>query len=168
MALFAHLRRVIDKDRFIEGHHQTHFGLKVPGGTASLTIGSHPYRCAAENCGKSFNNSADLWKHYTEMGVPGFEQGPEAEKPATPSQAVQDSLKLIEESGPPDAALASAPCADLSLCSVCMDKPPEVVMVPCGHIYACEPCGKKLRECALCREPVAQVLRVYYSTNQRQ
>merc|ERR1711959_880192 len=44
MALFAHLRRVIDKERFIEGHHQSHFGLKVPGGPAGLQ-GAGPHRC---------------------------------------------------------------------------------------------------------------------------
>ncbi|CAK9028921.1 Sodium/calcium exchanger 1 [Durusdinium trenchii] len=31
MALFAHLRRLIDKERFVEGHHQEHFRLKIGG-----------------------------------------------------------------------------------------------------------------------------------------
>lgn len=167
MALFAHLRRVIDKDHFIEGHHQVHFGLKVSGGPAALGAAG-PHRCAAEKCNKSFSNSSDLWRHYHEMGVIGFEQLPPSDTPAVPV-SVQESSQLREESGPPETGNADgmAPDINLSLCSVCMDSPPDVVMVPCGHIYACEKCGKKLKECALCREPVTQVLRVYYSTHER-
>jgi hypothetical protein len=160
MALFAHLRRVIDKERFIEGHHQTHFALKIPGGPGGL-VGAGHHRCVAESCGKAFANSTELWQHYNEMGVPGFEQAPPCEKPSLATSA-QDSLQLREESGPADDTPLDS---GLSLCSVCMDQPPDCVMVPCGHIYACEKCGKKLKECALCREPVTQVLRIYYSTN---
>lgn len=162
MALFAHLRKVIDKDRFFEGHHQTHFDLKVAGGPAGL--GAGPHKCLAKNCGKSFGNSDELWSHYNEMGVPGFEELPPCKKCDGQGNASQ----LNEESGP---ALANStlpaedmPSHDLAHCSVCMDRAPEVVMVPCGHIYACEKCGKKLSECAICRMPVKQVLRVYYSS----
>lgn len=164
MALFAHLRRVIDKERFIEGHHQSHFTHKVPGGPASL--GAGPHRCTAKDCGKAFANSTDLWQHYHEMGVPGFEHPPPSKESSVAASA-QEHLQLREEIGPAEAGDPAelALGGDLSVCSVCMDHPPEVVMVPCGHIYACESCGKKLKECALCREPVAQILRVYYSTN---
>jgi len=160
MALFAHLRRVIDKERFFEGHHQVHFGLNVPGGPAG--IGAAPYRCNAANCNKTFSSSKELWLHYYEMGVPGFEQPPPSDAPSTAavSAAAQANTTLHEESGPPDVTEAGG---DLTLCSVCMDRAPDAVMVPCGHIYACEQCGKQLKECALCREPVSQVLRVYYS-----
>jgi hypothetical protein len=162
MALFAHLRRVIDKDRFFEGHHQTHFGLKVAGGPAGL--GAGPHKCLAKNCGKSFASSDDLWSHYNEMGVPGFEELLLCKKCDSQGNASQ----LNEESGPAlaNSALPSEdmPSHDLAHCSVCMDRAPEVVMVPCGHIYACEKCGKKLSECAICRTPVKQVLRVYYSS----
>jgi hypothetical protein len=171
MALFAHLRRVIDGDRFVEGHHQTHFNLEVPG-VGCLMSSTGPHRCPAENCGKSFGTSRELWQHYNEMGVPGFEQPPLAEKTETPGAAnAAGYVTQLEESGPPAASASSAHDgtaldANLTQCSVCMERPPEVVMVPCGHIYACEDCGKKLGECALCREPVSQVLRIYYSARQ--
>jgi len=167
MALFAHLRRVIDKERFIEGHHQTHFGLSIPGGAAGLTSSAGPYRCLAEKCGKSFGTSSDLWQHYYEMGVPGFEQPPlSAEALAKAKGYAPNDSSQAEESGPPITVSGiDEPAADLTQCSVCMDRSPEVVMVPCGHIYACEPCGKQLQECALCRQPISQVLRVYYSTS---
>jgi len=163
MALFAHLRRVIDKERFIEGHHQDHFTLEISGGPAGLSNSSH--RCAAKNCNKTFTKSTDLWQHYFEMGVPGFEQPPlclEAKLSAPP----QETLQQQEEMGPADPGGVDVSACDLAHCSVCMDRVPDAVMVPCGHIYACEQCGKKLQECALCRQPVQQVLRIYYSTNQ--
>jgi len=167
MALFAHLRRLIDTERFIEGHHQAHFDLKVSGGPAGLKAG--PCCCASVKCGKTFPNSTELWSHYHEMGVPGFEHAPPCEKLPL---STENGAQLREESGPPTApnatsAEADVPASDMSLCSVCMDRPPEVVMVPCGHIYACDKCGKKLKECAICRAPVKQVLRIYYSIDQR-
>jgi hypothetical protein len=163
MALFAHLRRVIDKERFFEGHHQTHFNLKVAGGPTGLGVG--PYRCLALGCNKFFASSEELWGHYHEMGVQGFEDLPASKKQETHGYNSQ----LKEESGPAQLANSTLPSEeaeshDLSVCSVCMDRAPEVVMVPCGHIYACEKCGKKLAECAICRTPVSQVLRVYYSS----
>jgi len=167
MALFAHLRRVIDKERFVEGHHQTHFGLSVPGGVAVLATSAGPHRCLAEKCGKSFGTSSDLWQHYYEMGVPGFEQPPlSAEASAKAKGYAPKDSSQAEESGPPITVPGvDEPASDLTVCSVCMDRSPEVVMVPCGHIYACEACGKQLQECALCRQPTSQVLRVYYSTS---
>lgn len=157
MALFAHLRHVIDKDRFIEGYHQEHFGLRPQG-----KLGPGPCRCAVASCGKAFANGQELQRHYHEMGVPGFEA---AVPSAVPPQEARGeaSAALREESGPA-APQATSGGEDLAQCSVCLDRPPEVVMVPCGHIYACEACGKTLKVCALCREAVTRVLRVYYSS----
>lgn len=171
MALFAHLRRVIDKERFIEGHHQTHFGLKIPGGPAALPAAAAPHRCGAEKCGKTFDSAAELWRHYQEMGVPGFEQSPPAAADGTSNDSdAKKDLLMREDMGPATGADApnipkdgDAAARDMTICSVCMDAPPNVVMVPCGHIYACEACGKKLDECALCRAEVTTVLRVFYS-----
>lgn len=179
MALFSHLRRVIDKERFIEGHHQHHFGLRVPGGPSALPAAGS-CTCAAASCGRTFSTPAELRRHYHEMGVPGFREQP---VPEVASLAASQP-ELGEEAGPsPTAPLPSiavapppavsagaetAPAAaetDLARCSVCLDSAPEVVMVPCGHIFACEPCGRALRDCAICRAPVAQILRVYYSAD---
>eukprot|EP00411_Alexandrium_monilatum_P110235 CAMPEP_0175709198 /NCGR_PEP_ID=MMETSP0097-20121207/39449_1 /TAXON_ID=311494 /ORGANISM="Alexandrium monilatum, Strain CCMP3105" /LENGTH=1037 /DNA_ID=CAMNT_0017016591 /DNA_START=8 /DNA_END=3121 /DNA_ORIENTATION=+ len=169
MALFAHLRRVIDQERFIEGHHQLHFDLRVPGGPGAISSGS--FRCQAEKCGREFMSAKDLWTHYHETGVPGFEAAPpagdasaaagaagsEGRPAAAPGQA------LAEVDGPPPASEPGEGDRDLASCSVCMARPPCAVMVPCGHFYACEECGKKLKTCAICRQDVKQVLRIYYS-----
>ena len=167
MALFAHLRRMIDKERFVEGHHQAHFELKIPGGPDSLPE-SGVHRCKATTCAKSFASKKELWLHYRDMGVPGFAESP----PEAPASEASTSCTehLQEDSGP---ALASTEAqesvvvttADLSRCAVCLDKAADVVMVPCGHIFACQGCGQKLKECAVCRASVSQVLKVYYSAD---
>jgi len=163
MALFAHLRRVIDKDRFIEGMHQEHFKLRVPGGPQALVAG----RCGATGCGRDFASAAELWAHYHEMGVPGFEQGPPTAGSASAAEAKASGSALGEDAGQATGAAAEgageSADRDLAACSVCMDRPPNVVLVPCGHFFACEQCGKALRSCAMCRADVKQVLRIYYS-----
>merc|ERR1711920_414204 len=122
------------------------------------------WKCAAACCDKSFASKDELERHYHEMGVPGFAGIPEQ----TPS-AQHGSHAMVtqaEETGPETMTLGTAAntACDLMQCSVCFDRPPQVVMVPCGHIYACEPCGIALRTCAICRVPIARVLRVYYSS----
>lgn len=157
MALFSHLRRVIERERFIEGHHKDHFSLQVQGGPQGLGNGA-VHRCVAPNC-RTFPNKRALCLHYHEMGVPGFQDLPPSDTPEAP-KAQENAAAQLEETG-----AAPAGGEDLSRCSVCMDKAADVVMVPCGHIYACEDCGKALHECAICRGRIAQVLRVYYSTS---
>ncbi|CAJ1395236.1 unnamed protein product [Effrenium voratum] len=150
MALFTHLRRLIDKDRFVEGHHEAHYMVSVAGPEA-LPLGG---KCKAKTCGKHFDSKMELWQHYHEMGVPNFADAPT--NPADQAGYVKES-HLQEDTGPDEAPL------DMSQCAVCLDKPANVVMVPCGHIFACQGCGQKLKECAICRSKVSQVLKVYYS-----
>lgn len=52
-----------------------------------------------------------------------------------------------------------------SLCKVCMDKKPEIVLRPCNHGGLCESCMRQMmsgggqRTCPWCREPVEKVLK---------
>jgi len=159
MALFAHLRRLIDKERFVEGHHQDHFNLKVPGPEVLKLSG--PHTCLAPSCrSKSFTSKTELCQHYFMMGVPGYES--EASNGYTDDRSTEQAAGSVlqEDSGWEVVDMEM----DLSKCAVCLDRPADVVMVPCGHIFACHCCGKKLTECALCRAKVSQVLKVYYSS----
>jgi hypothetical protein len=175
MALFAHLRRVIDKDRFVEGHHKSHFEVRVPGGSARglVSDANGQFHCKAIGCNKHFANAEELWRHYHEMGVPGFEDAPviRTARPSvggyTSGREASASVNKLkeEETGPAsvDATAGESIDTDLALCTVCMDRAPNVVMVPCGHFFSCEACGKSLKNCAICRAEVKQVLRIYYS-----
>merc|ERR1712217_463488 len=49
---------------------------------------------------------------------------------------------------------------DWSKCKVCMAEDIDSVILDCGHLVACNQCGKKLNECPICRQHVAEVLQV--------
>jgi len=46
-------------------------------------------------------------------------------------------------------------------CVVCMAKPEEVAVDPCGHLSMCQDCGNKVNACPVCRGPIEKLLRVY-------
>ena len=48
-------------------------------------------------------------------------------------------------------------------CKVCMDSEVEVVFLPCAHLVACASCATGLRNCAVCRTPIQETVRVYMS-----
>ena len=52
---------------------------------------------------------------------------------------------------------------DEGLCNICMDSPIDCVILECGHMCACSTCGKKLKECPICRRKVGRVVRTYTS-----
>ena len=44
------------------------------------------------------------------------------------------------------------------LCSICLDRACEVVLLECGHSCACEECAQGLKECVVCRQKVQKVV----------
>ena len=44
------------------------------------------------------------------------------------------------------------------LCSICLDRVCEVVLLECGHSCACEECAQGLQECVVCRQKVHRVV----------
>jgi hypothetical protein len=60
---------------------------------------------------------------------------------------------------------ASTPNTSLtSECSLCLERPPTIAMIPCGHVCVCaeNQCRTKLSgRCFVCRGPVTGTLRVY-------
>lgn len=53
----------------------------------------------------------------------------------------------------------------LDTCMICMDAPPDTLVLPCGHIVVCRSCSDQLRAtrdartCVRCRRPITDVLR---------
>ena len=45
------------------------------------------------------------------------------------------------------------------LCSICAERPREM-RLQCGHLFACEICVRRLKACALCREPITAMYAV--------
>lgn len=48
-------------------------------------------------------------------------------------------------------------------CVVCLSKPPQVVMIPCGHACTCRKCSRQLDKCPLCRLDIQACQRFYLS-----
>ena len=46
-------------------------------------------------------------------------------------------------------------------CAICLDRPPNVTFVPCGHKMTCEQCAAEVRECPGCRAPILHRQRTY-------
>ena len=56
--------------------------------------------------------------------------------------------------GPEAAALGNE-------CVVCMDRPRNTVLTPCGHLACCHACATRLSRCPVCRARVAQAVRTF-------
>ncbi|KAJ8678632.1 hypothetical protein QAD02_014419 [Eretmocerus hayati] len=52
---------------------------------------------------------------------------------------------------------------DARVCKICYNEELGVVFLPCGHMVACVKCAPGMTTCALCREPVAMTVRVFFS-----
>ena len=51
-----------------------------------------------------------------------------------------------------------------SICSICMDRPSVMVLVPCGHLCMCQECSLHAQQrCPICRTAVAHMVRTYVS-----
>lgn len=48
-------------------------------------------------------------------------------------------------------------------CVICMAKPQEVAIDPCGHLSMCHSCAGAVQACPMCRGPILKALRVYIS-----
>ena len=50
---------------------------------------------------------------------------------------------------------------DEDLCKLCFDRSFDTVMIPCGHMVVCRFCGKKCKDCPICRKPFDGIIRTF-------
>lgn len=50
---------------------------------------------------------------------------------------------------------------NILLCKLCMDRQCDVLFQPCGHLISCSTCASLITECAVCRKPIENVIKVY-------
>ncbi|XP_054997502.1 E3 ubiquitin-protein ligase LRSAM1 isoform X2 [Sorex araneus] len=68
---------------------------------------------------------------------------------------------------PPESTRPSAPPQELEVptseCVVCLEREAQMIFLHCGHVCCCQECCEPLRTCPLCRQDIAQRLRIYHS-----
>ncbi|NXJ88433.1 LRSM1 ligase, partial [Corythaixoides concolor] len=50
-----------------------------------------------------------------------------------------------------------------SECVVCMERETRMIFLPCGHVCCCQTCCERLHACPLCRQDIAQRIRIFHS-----
>ncbi|NWI00626.1 LRSM1 ligase, partial [Tichodroma muraria] len=92
--------------------------------------------------------------------IPELRRAEETEVPAAP----EPSAPLEERPSP---AAPTAPPLQWderkSECVVCMEQEPQMIFLPCGHVCCCQGCCDRLHSCPLCRQDIAQRIRVFHS-----
>ncbi|CAK6433602.1 unnamed protein product [Pipistrellus nathusii] len=82
-----------------------------------------------------------------------------------------EALGALEPTAPeelPESSKPSAPPAELEVqaseCVVCLEREAQMIFLNCGHVCCCLQCCQPLRTCPLCRQEIAQRLRIYHSS----
>ncbi|RLW00327.1 hypothetical protein DV515_00008934 [Chloebia gouldiae] len=90
--------------------------------------------------------------------IPELQRAENTGVPAAP----EPSAPLEEPPGP---AAPTAPPWDekKSECVVCMEQEPQMIFLPCGHVCCCQGCCERLHSCPLCRQDIAQRIRIFHS-----
>ena len=63
-----------------------------------------------------------------------------------------------QPAGPGGAAAAGGQAEE---CQVCMERPCDTCLVPCGHTTICSTCAEQVRECPFCTQVIAQRVKMY-------
>lgn len=48
-----------------------------------------------------------------------------------------------------------------NLCSICIDNPKTMAIIPCGHLCCCKECAEMLTACPICRGPKTMALQIF-------
>lgn len=69
------------------------------------------------------------------------------EEPQTASKSLLEKLVFLNET-----------CEATSPCTVCLEKPKEILLVPCCHFCLCGSCFSSVSKCPVCRNEVDQAV----------
>lgn len=159
--LFKHLKHMCGDARMVEGYHRSHFKLKLRGLALSDLNGT-----ACPACGEVFGTNSMFRAHLSDIAGYKFEGestlSTEHERPDNDFARGGISTLALENyySDPSCCAICKA-TACLSEEKVVDKLPPrEVMLVPCGHLYACRSCGPRQAQCIVCDQLSTSVLHV--------
>ncbi|XP_057894349.1 E3 ubiquitin-protein ligase LRSAM1 isoform X6 [Melospiza georgiana] len=92
--------------------------------------------------------------------IPELRRAEDSEAPAGP----EPSAPLEEPPGPAAPTAPALPGEERqSECVVCMEREPQMIFLPCGHVCCCQGCCERLLSCPLCRQDIAQRVRIFHS-----
>ncbi|KAM5299915.1 E3 ubiquitin-protein ligase LRSAM1 isoform 5-T5 [Ctenodactylus gundi] len=97
----------------------------------------------------------DVARAQSELKLPKGEAPGAPELPTAPPEPAE----LATPSAPPTELEAQT-----SECVVCLEREAQMVFLTCGHVCCCQQCCQPLRTCPLCRQDIAQRLRIYHSS----
>ena len=53
--------------------------------------------------------------------------------------------------------------AELRLCQICYEEDIDSLFYDCGHVCSCLHCAKQLDDCPICRKPIINVVKMYFT-----
>lgn len=107
--------------------------------------------CATSACASERDGGAAVW--------------PESEDGFSSSHECSGGIAVVRSTG-----VGAGAGVEGAACVLCLDRPREMCLAPCGHVCLCGECYEQLRlrshprrsDCPLCRRPVDSALRAYY------
>ncbi|MDP2437762.1 MAG: RING-HC finger protein [archaeon] len=58
-------------------------------------------------------------------------------------------------------SLSTSASPAVPVCAICFEKPPAVIIIPCGHFGCCEECASPLDKCPFCRAGVERLQKIF-------
>eukprot|EP00727_Mastigamoeba_balamuthi_P005292 m51a1_g14761 putative e3 ubiquitin-protein ligase rififylin (388) ;mRNA; r:343926-345757 len=100
-------------------------------------------------------------------GRPRRRTSPKPERPRTRTAPQPEHPRLVVQPREEDAAenedvgdgVPNVP--EDSCCKICMERQMDVIILWCGHVAICSECGKELKQCPICRQPIFKLQRFY-------